>query len=287
VPLINCGTSFLAGIVVFSVLGYMAKESCVSVAELTLEGSGLAFVVYPEAISKMPGAPIFAVLFFVMLLCLGMDSQFAMVETLMTAINDAKLLPCLGKEKKSALVCAMMCLFGLLFVTRGGIHWLELFDSFAANFTLFTVGCLECIAVGWVYGVDRFAADAQKMCGAKLPRLLLWDIKYVIPLLLIGLTISSVTSSLEAAYAFPPWGIGAGWLLALASSLPIPFFAARAFLAARARTSDRRKHGVRMPSEATLAVELPASSRPPKGLPKEFSPPLASPAAAPANEEAV
>ena len=38
-----------------------------------MAGSGLAFVVYPEAIARMPGAPIFALLFFLMLICLGDD----------------------------------------------------------------------------------------------------------------------------------------------------------------------------------------------------------------------
>jgi SNF family Na+-dependent transporter len=81
VPLINCGTSFLAGLVVFSVLGFMATTAGISVEELEMEGSGLAFVAYPQAIAQMPGAPFFAVLFFVMVICLGVDSQFAMVET--------------------------------------------------------------------------------------------------------------------------------------------------------------------------------------------------------------
>ena len=60
VPLINCGTSFLAGIVVFSILGYMANQKGVSVADVAEGGTGLAFVVYPEALARMPGAPIFS-----------------------------------------------------------------------------------------------------------------------------------------------------------------------------------------------------------------------------------
>ena len=80
VPLINCSTSFLAGLVVFSVLGFMATEAGVEVEDLRLQGSGLAFVAYPSALSQMYGANLFSVLFFVMVICLGVDSQFAMGE---------------------------------------------------------------------------------------------------------------------------------------------------------------------------------------------------------------
>ena len=83
-----------------------------------------------------------------MMLCLGVDSQFAMVETVLTALNDAKCCSRLPKPAKAALVCTLMCAIGLLFVTRGGLHWLDLFDSFACNVTLFLVGLLECIAIG-------------------------------------------------------------------------------------------------------------------------------------------
>ncbi|CAL1263684.1 unnamed protein product [Larinioides sclopetarius] len=75
VPLINCGTSVLAGFVVFSLLGFMAEETGKSVADVVSEGPGLAFVVYPEAIARLPVSPVWAFLFFFMLFAVGLDTQ--------------------------------------------------------------------------------------------------------------------------------------------------------------------------------------------------------------------
>ncbi|PVD39048.1 hypothetical protein C0Q70_01675 [Pomacea canaliculata] len=74
VPIINCMTSFYAGFVVFSVLGYMAKIRGVGVGDVTKGGPGLAFVVYPEALSQMPISPLWAVLFFLMICMLGFST---------------------------------------------------------------------------------------------------------------------------------------------------------------------------------------------------------------------
>ena len=55
---INGATSVFAGFVVFAILGFMAHESQVEVKDVVKGGSALAFVVYPEAASKMGVTPV-------------------------------------------------------------------------------------------------------------------------------------------------------------------------------------------------------------------------------------
>ena len=75
VSLVNCFTSVLGGFVIFSVIGFMSIETGRPVDEVASEGAGLAFVVYPEAVVRLPGSSAWAIVFFLMLLSLGLDSQ--------------------------------------------------------------------------------------------------------------------------------------------------------------------------------------------------------------------
>jgi len=78
-------------------------------------GPGLAFVAYPEGLAMMPASPLWSVLFFLMLFMLGADSQFAMVETVVTAIIDEFPRLAAGKLKVTvvAFLCIAMFLLGL------------------------------------------------------------------------------------------------------------------------------------------------------------------------------
>lgn len=57
VSLADTGTSILAGITIFSILGNLAYESGKPITEVVNKGPGLAFISYPEAISKFDVVP--------------------------------------------------------------------------------------------------------------------------------------------------------------------------------------------------------------------------------------
>lgn len=73
--LTNLLTSVFAGFVTFAVTGFLAKQMHLPVEEVVRGETGLAFVVFPEAVVRMPLPNLWAVLFFFMLFILGLGSQ--------------------------------------------------------------------------------------------------------------------------------------------------------------------------------------------------------------------
>ena len=72
----DCLTGIFAGFAVFSTIGYLAKELHESVENYAgASGPGLAFITYPEALTHMPASSVFSVIFFLMLLALGLGTQ--------------------------------------------------------------------------------------------------------------------------------------------------------------------------------------------------------------------
>ncbi|KAJ8981917.1 hypothetical protein NQ317_008822 [Molorchus minor] len=72
--IVNCFTSFFSGFVIFTYLGYMSHKQGVHINAVATEGPGLVFQVYPEAVATLPGSHLWSILFFFMLIMLGIDS---------------------------------------------------------------------------------------------------------------------------------------------------------------------------------------------------------------------
>jgi SNF family Na+-dependent transporter len=59
-----------------------------NIQDVIQSGQGLAFIAYPEAVSLLAVSPLWAFLFFFMLLLLGLDSEFALLETVFSGLYD-------------------------------------------------------------------------------------------------------------------------------------------------------------------------------------------------------
>lgn len=225
VTLINCFTSFFAGFVIFSVLGFMSHTRQVSVDKVVDKGPGLAFVVYPEALAMMPGAPFWSICFFFMLFTLGLDSQFAGVECIITGLMDEFAVVARWKKSFVAVVCVVLFLSGIPCLTQGGMFVIELIDKFTTSFPLLFVTLFEVVVINWIYGFRRFASDIKSMVGYK-PNyywLACWVI--ITPLVLVLILIFKClkyTGIEYEGYKYPLWAEGVGWVLSASLLAFIP-----------------------------------------------------------------
>nr|XP_002741096.1 PREDICTED: sodium- and chloride-dependent glycine transporter 1-like [Saccoglossus kowalevskii] len=229
VSLVNCGTSVFAGFVVFSIIGFISHEIGVPVEDVVDQGPGLVFIVYPEALARMPGSQVWSILFFLMLFTLGLDSQFAMVETVVSSFMDEY--PRLRQKKAWVVggVCTASCLLGLPMVTQGGIYLLQVVDVYSAGISLMLVAVTECLVIAGIYGVNNFWDDIQMMLGYK-PVLWLWFTVCwcgITPLIILGIIIFGLVLYAPVSYGsyvYPAWAEIIGWLMACASLVMIPLF---------------------------------------------------------------
>jgi len=229
----NCLTSFTAGFAIFSVLGFMATELGVEVADVARAGSGLAFEAYPDLVTRLPAAPFWSILFFLMLFTLGLDSQFAIVETVLTGILDfrPKLIP--KKTLVVGIICVIYFFLGLPLCCPGGPLLLDLLDNYAATWPYLFIGLCEFLIISYVYGYPNYIEDIYEMTGVKMILKLKWPMAvfymFLSPLAIFIIFIFSLYNYeplKKGDYEYPAWANAIGWIIAMLGILPVFFIAA-------------------------------------------------------------
>jgi solute carrier family 6 (neurotransmitter transporter, taurine) member 6 len=81
-----CG--ILSAISVFMYVGHLAHKKNIAISDMNLSGAELTFVIFPMALNLMPFGNLWAVMFFFMMVCLGLDSMFAYVEYQCNTFED-------------------------------------------------------------------------------------------------------------------------------------------------------------------------------------------------------
>ncbi|XP_077735783.1 inactive sodium-dependent neutral amino acid transporter B(0)AT3 [Canis aureus] len=169
-------------------------------------GTGLAFIIFTEAILHMPGAPGWAVLFFGMLFTLGLSSMFGNMESIITPLLDMGLTHrSIPKEVLTGLACLLCFLSAICFTLQSGNYWLEVFDNYAAPLNLIIFAFLEVIGVAYVYGLQRFSDDIVCMTGRRPS--LYWRVtwKVVSPLLLLTIFVAYIAVLVWTPLSYRAW----------------------------------------------------------------------------------
>uniref|UniRef100_A0A670JJ52 Transporter n=1 Tax=Podarcis muralis TaxID=64176 RepID=A0A670JJ52_PODMU len=229
---LNSGTSFVAGVAIFSILGFMAQEQGVPISEVAESGPGLAFIAYPRAVVMLPFSPLWACFFFIMVVLLGLDSQFVCVESLVTALVD--MYPGIFRKKNRRemlilIVSILSFLVGLVMITEGGMYVFQLFDYYAASgMCLLFVAIFETLCIGWVYGADRFYDNIEDMIGYRPWAVIKYCWLFITPAVCVATFLFSLIKytplTYNKKYVYPWWGDTVGWLLGLSSMICIPLW---------------------------------------------------------------
>ncbi|XP_067866537.1 solute carrier family 6 member 4a isoform X1 [Heterodontus francisci] len=226
---VNCLTSFLSGCVIFTVLGYMAEKRNEEVADVAKDtGPSLLFITYAEAITNMPASTFFAIIFFLMLITLGLDSTFAGLEGVITAVLDEYSELLRKRREWFVLGLVIVCYLGALStLTYGGAYVVKFFEEYATGAAIIAVVFLESIAVSWFYGMKRFCRDVKEMLGFSPGWY--WQICWVAisPIFLLFIIASFLSAPLELKlfnYTYPYWTAVVGYCIGTSSFICVPSY---------------------------------------------------------------
>ncbi|XP_013402004.1 sodium-dependent noradrenaline transporter isoform X1 [Lingula anatina] len=234
---VNSFTSIFSGFVVFSYLGYMAFKKNTDIEKVAVDGPGLVFIVYPEAIATLPGSTGWSIIFFLMLMALGLDSAMGGMESVLTGVKDyyrhffSKFK--YGREFFTFVIIFFAFGIALINITYGGMYPFTLLEQFSAGTSLLFAVFTEAVAVAWFYGIDQFCKDVKKMLGFTPG--IYWRIcwKFISPIFVLVIVVSSiityrpivVETATHGPYPYPDWANAVGWCIAGSSMILVPVVA--------------------------------------------------------------
>ncbi|XP_039879299.1 solute carrier family 6 member 16b [Simochromis diagramma] len=223
-----------------------------------VEGTGLAFIAFTEAMTLLPGSPFWSALFFLMLLNLGLSTMFGTMEGILAPLSER--FKCLARNKTKLTIasCIIGFLLGLLFTQRCGNYFMMMFDDYSATLPLIIVVVFETFSVSWLYGADRFLNDIEGMLGWRPSVVYKYLWKYICLLAMLGLlgatTIRMFLSrptymswnqekASEEHLEYPDWALAVLALLIIFATLPVPVGFIHAFLQKRNTQSRDAENG--------------------------------------------
>jgi NSS family neurotransmitter:Na+ symporter len=193
----NSGFEVFNSIGIFSILGYMTLTTGVPFNELVTEGTGLAFVVFPQVFNTMGGiSQVIGPLFFLCILFAGITSVIALLEGVCYSISEKFLIE---RKKTATAVCIIGFFISTIFATGAGSMILGIFDSFLNNFALLLAILLECIIFGWIYYFEELITTLNDNSKIKVGTIWKAVIKFILPVCILLLWLQGTYFTLKTS----------------------------------------------------------------------------------------
>lgn len=196
----NSSFEILAGIGVFSALGFMAHSEGGQVSQLEgLTGPILSFVTFPQIVSMMPGGSLFGVLFFASLVLAGITSLLSLLQVVSGGLQDK-----FGMSPVSAALA-----FGVpativsvtLFGTKSGLNNLDIVDTFINNIGVVSSAvAMAILAAAFSPRLKGLRAHLNSVSSVKVPRA--WEVLVgvVVPAVLVFMMFSAIVDYAANGY---------------------------------------------------------------------------------------
>lgn len=199
IEIFDTGIAFFAGMMIVpAVFVFNGGDS-----SAMNQGPGLMFVTLPKVFDSMPFGTLIGALFFLLVLFAALTSSISLMETIVSIIHD--------KLHWSRRICTVITtLFSLAVALPSslgfgawsdikplGMSFLDFFDFISNSILMPIVALLTCIFVGFVTKPKMVADEIRLNSDFKRERLFTVMIKYVAPICLIMILVSSILNALK------------------------------------------------------------------------------------------
>lgn len=197
IELFDTGVAFLAGLMIIpAVFAFSGgNENALG------QGPGLMFITLPKIFSVMPGGSFVGSAFFIMVLFAALTSAISLMETIVSIFQDKLKM----SRKVACIVVFVICLLlgipsSLGYsvwsnVTLIGMQLLDFFDFISNSVLMPIVAIITCIFAGYFIKPKTLIEEAEISGRFKQKKLFSVVIKYIAPVCIILILVSSVLSA--------------------------------------------------------------------------------------------
>ncbi|XP_047692117.1 orphan sodium- and chloride-dependent neurotransmitter transporter NTT5-like isoform X2 [Prionailurus viverrinus] len=149
----------------YPVIRFSPSCSIMTQKDKFMEGPGLAFAAFSQAISLFPGASLWAILFFLALVIMGLSTLMSILEGIVCPLQTSFSLFRRYPKLLSVLICLGGFLGSLVFTSHAGSYIMSLFDDCLVPLTLIVIVAFQNVALAWIYGARRFREEMFSKLG--------------------------------------------------------------------------------------------------------------------------